>query len=73
MNEGHSGGKGGRSSLTHADLELRKVLLGVQRGLIIHPRLADLLIHLGYLQRHSADLHLTIKAYRLVRRRAKHA
>ncbi|MFV3306701.1 hypothetical protein ACNFBT_15640 [Pseudomonas sp. NY15181] len=66
--------RGGRkSSSSHSDTELRKVLAGVLCGAVIHPGLSDLLIHLGYLERRPCGLHLTLKAYRLVRRKAKQA
>ncbi|WP_152222397.1 hypothetical protein [Pseudomonas sp. SCB32] len=64
---------GRRCSSSHSDAELRKVLAGVRRGAAIHPGLSDLLIHLGYLERRPCGLHLTLKAYRLVGRKAKPA
>lgn len=71
MSHERRGGRG--SSSSHSDAELRKVLVGVRRGATIHPGLSDLLIHLGYLERRTCGLHLTLKAYRLVGRSAKPA
>ncbi|WP_371226432.1 hypothetical protein ACAW63_15115 [Pseudomonas sp. QE6] len=71
MSNERRGGRKGPSS--HSDAALRKVLADVLRGAAIHPRLSDLLIHLGYLERGSCYLHLTLKAYRLLRSKPRQA